>query len=315
MIDVARYITKNADSWDKFVDESKNGTFLFKRGYMDYHAMRFRDHSLIVHDTKGNMLALLPADEKDGVLRTHGGLTYGGLVTLPSMKTVRLLKVFDAICEYARVQGFDRILYKTIPSIYHRIPAEEDRYALFLNGAKLIRRDVLSVVLQADQNPFAQHCQRKVRMAREHRMVIAEDDKFSVYWPMLTDILLARHGVTPTHSLSEIQLLRERFPESIKLHTCFEGSEMLAGIVMYLSGNVAHAQYIGANPRGRKLGALDLLFTDLIDNTYRNYPYFDFGISTENNGYYLNASLIRHKEKFGARAVVQDCYEVEIARF
>ena len=35
--------------WDTFVQESKNGTFLFVRDYMDYHRDRFQDCSLLVY--------------------------------------------------------------------------------------------------------------------------------------------------------------------------------------------------------------------------------------------------------------------------
>ena len=38
------------------------------------------------------------------------------------------------------------LIYKTIPFIYHRVPAEEDRYSLFRVGGLLHRRDVLAVV-------------------------------------------------------------------------------------------------------------------------------------------------------------------------
>ncbi|MEM2995379.1 MAG: GNAT family N-acetyltransferase, partial [Candidatus Bathyarchaeia archaeon] len=40
--------------------------------------------------------------------------------------------------------------------------------------------------------------------------------------------------------------------------------------------------------------------------------YFDFGISTEKEGRFLNVGLITQKEEFGARAVVYDTYEIEV---
>ena len=39
---------------------------------------------------------------------------------------------------------------------------------------------------------------------------------------------------------------------------------------------------------------------------------FDFGISTEQGGRYLNEGLIFQKEGFGARTVVYDTYELNI---
>ena len=49
MFEIVRYTAEKADEWNAFVAESKNGTFLFNRGYMDYHADRFVDHSLMFY--------------------------------------------------------------------------------------------------------------------------------------------------------------------------------------------------------------------------------------------------------------------------
>jgi len=51
---------------------------------------------------------------------------------------------------------------------------------------------------------------------------------------------------------------------------------------------------------------------DKIINQYCQKKYFDFGISTENNGHYLNRGLIDFKERFGARSVVYDSYELKL---
>ena len=60
---------------------------------------------------------------------------------------------------------------------------------------------------------------------------------------------------------------------------------------------------------GKELGVLDLLFDYLINQEYTNYPYFDFGQSTEQMGNYLNESLIFQKEGFGGRGMCYDIYE------
>ena len=52
--------------WDEFVGGSKNGTFLFFRDYMDYHRDRFEDHSLLIWEDNGRLIALLPANREGG---------------------------------------------------------------------------------------------------------------------------------------------------------------------------------------------------------------------------------------------------------
>ena len=63
MYEVRRYTTEYTDEWNQFVSASKNGTFLFDRRFMDYHADRFHDHSLLVYRDR-RLYALLPANEK-----------------------------------------------------------------------------------------------------------------------------------------------------------------------------------------------------------------------------------------------------------
>ncbi len=57
---------------------------------------------------------------------------------------------------------------------------------------------------------------------------------------------------------------------------------------------------------GLNLNCNDLIFDYLIGGYYKRQKYFDFGISNEKNGLYLNKGLPHYKSQFGAHAVVQD---------
>jgi hypothetical protein len=321
---VQRYTPADAPAWDAFVAASKNGTFLLQRGYMDYHADRFRDHSLLVRDPEGRLRAVLPAcvplaagcqwhPGDDRRLVSHGGLTYGGFVSGVDMKVPLMLEVFEAVAAYLTSQGFREWVYKTIPSIYHHGPAEEDRYALFLAGAALSRRDVLAVVDRRVRLPYQERRARAVNRARKAGLTCGEDDDLAGFWEVVTANLRERHGAAPVHSLAEIELLRGRFPANIRLFTCRGGDRLLAGVLIYECPTVAHTQYIASTEEGRRAAALDLLFDDLLGRHYTDRPYFDFGISNESDGRKLNRGLIDQKEGFGARAVAHDQYTLALA--
>lgn len=64
MFEIRRYSPDQAEAWNLFVAQSKNGTFLFDRRFMDYHADRFADHSLMVY-RRGKLYALLPGNVAD----------------------------------------------------------------------------------------------------------------------------------------------------------------------------------------------------------------------------------------------------------
>jgi hypothetical protein len=308
---IERYATSFKGEWDAFAQASKNGTFLFTRDFMEYHSDRFDDHSLIVR-RGAEILALLPANSVGAELHSHQGLTYGGLVMSASMTTPDAVAVFDSLLAHLRREGFHRVHYKTMPSIYHRIPAEEDLYALFLADAMLSRRDVLSVVPLGRRGPVQSRRRRGASKAAKQGVLITEAEHFGAYWGLLTRHLQERYGVDPVHALDEIELLRRRFPDAIKLFEARIGVDVIAGVVIFESPMVAHVQYIAASMQGREASALDAIFQHLLENVFDRKPYFDFGISNEQAGRYLNHGLIEQKEGFGARTVVHDHYVIEL---
>jgi hypothetical protein len=309
---VERYRDVDAATWDAFVRASRNGTFLFERGYMDYHRDRFPDHSLVVRDPGGELVAVLPAHAAGDVVASHRGLSYGGLVIGPRTKTPDVLRAFEAVLLHLQAAGFRALDYKTVPHIYHCHPAEEDRYALFLLGAELVRRDLLSVVDLGDRLPYQGRRARGVKKAQSAGVTVQPETDFAEYWDLLSAALAERHGAAPVHSLPEIQTLSERFPANIRLHTARQGGRLLAGVVTYESDRVSHAQYIAASPEGRELAALDLMFDHLLNDPGWDYAYFDFGGSHAEDGRVINAGLIDQKEGFGARAVAHDQYRIDL---
>lgn len=309
-VTIRPYTPDNAKPWNDFVATSKNGTFLFNRNYMDYHADRFTDASLMAYEGE-HLVALLPANKKADVLQSHGGLTYGGWVTNADMTTPRMLELFDALKAHLSASGLSKCVYKVMPTFYHRLPAQEDLYALFRNGAKLVRMDISSTIPIANPPALAKGRKYAASVARKHNLEVRETSDYPTFFAILTEVLKARHDTTPTHTLEEMQLLASRFPENIRLFGAFTpGGEMLAGTVIYDCGPTVHTQYMGTTLEGRDQGALDLLIITLFRETFADRTFFDFGISTTEGGTVLNPGLIAQKEMFGGRGTVHQFYEI-----
>ena len=321
IVKIIQYTPQLADEWDAFVKESKNGTFLLERRFMDYHSDRFSDCSLLLYEDN-ELVALFPANwvEAEGTIYSHQGLTYGGLILTTAASQTQVLNMMQAICYwYIDYLQAHRMVYKPIPYIYSSCAAQEDLYALFRAQARLLSRGVSSVVCM--QNPLQM---RKLRLRGARKAIdnglyidrMTEEDwpTLQEYWVLLTDVLSRHHGVTPVHSVEEMQLLMSRFPQQIKLFLVRHDREIVAGCLVFVTTQVAHIQYIAAGEKGREMGALDLLFRHLINERYRQMAYLDFGISTEHGGQWLNEGLIFQKEGFGARSVCYDTYELELDR-
>ena len=320
-MDIVQYTLQQAEQWDLFVQESKNGTFLLERRFMDYHAERFKDCSLMIYEDS-KLVGLFPANWDEGaqMVCSHRGLTYGGLIYSSDATQMSVMQMLHAVfvwyMDYLQAQ---RLLYKAIPYIYSNCAAEEDLYALFRAGAQLKSRSVSSVVTQSNPLKMRKLRQRGAQKAIDAGLYVekmADDDWDTLrrFMDLLTEVLWAHHHVAPVHTTEEMQLLMSRFPQQIKLFLAKKEGDIVAGCIVFRTKCVAHIQYIAAGEEGRKLGALDLLFRHLISEQFRQLPYVDFGISTENGGLYLNEGLIFQKEGFGARAICYDTYELELDR-
>lgn len=310
MFKIIAYNNIYQKEWDNFINCSKNGTFLFYRQYIDYHQRRFTDCSLMIYQ-KERLVALLPANKTpDGIIYSHQGLTYGGLILSTEATTQMVIDMFSIINSYYKTQGNNKIVYKTSPFIYHRYPSEEDLYALFkVCKAQLIARDIASVVLPKNAIRFTQLRQRGIKKAQKLGVKIEISTQYELFWDILTQNLQEKYGVMPVHSLAEIKLLAAYFPQNIKLYTAKIHGNTIAGSVIYETQQTIHVQYISANKEGKAIGALDLLFYYLLNEVYSEDLYFDFGKSTEQGGLFLNQSLIFQKEGFGGRGICYDTYE------
>jgi hypothetical protein len=311
MVTIERYEGSRKKRWDDFVSQSRNGTFLFFRDYMDYHADRFTDHSLMFFE--GNaIIGLLPGNISGTDYFSHGGLTYGGVISGTRMNTLRMVESFQALREYLIRAGIRRLLYKPVPHIYHRAPAEEDLYALFREGALLLKREVSSSIYLPGTRIAGSRLrgsQKAVRDGVEFR----ETDEVATFLSMVDGRLKEKYGVRAVHTPEEMTLLMSKVPGCIRLFGAFFRDVMIAGAIVYQWRTTAHLQYLSATAEGRERRAADLIVARLATEMYRDFQWFDFGISTEQDGMVLNEPLIKQKEEYGASAICYDTYALELS--
>ncbi len=325
------YSINKREAWNKFVEDSKQGTFLLNRNFMDYHADRFFDCSLLVYkddvaegdDHDDSLVALFPANwcEEEKTVYSHRGLTYGGLLTKADTTQSEVLQILQKVLLYfEHYLGAHTLVYKPIPYIYSRVPSQEDLYALFRAGAQLRSRSVATVVSVANPLSMRTLRLRQAKKALEHGFYIerikdGDEEGLREYWAVLEGVLQEYHQTRPVHSVEEMSLLMHRFPKEIKLYVVKDtGARIVSGVMIFETDTVAHIQYIASATEGRKYGALDLLLRHLCGEKYKDKEYIDFGISTERDGYYLNEGLIFQKEGFGGRAVCYDTYHIDLDR-
>ena len=312
MIEIRLYDTGMQDLWNETVAVTRNATFMHNRQYMDYHSDRFADFSLMAF-AGGKPIALLPANRVDNTLWSHQGLTYGGWLMTNNCDAVSIMNVMAAATRFLKDWGIDEIVYKAVPHIYHRYPAEEDLYAIFCHGAQLTESSLSASIDLTNAIGLDRGNRSSVNQAHRNGIEINGSNDIDGYWNVLSEVLQERHDTLPVHTAEEMKLLMSRFPENIKLFTATVDNEILAGTVMYLAGPTAHSQYIASSSKGRELKALPLLFDTLIKTfAERGFRYFDFGISCENHGKILNEGLVTQKNRLGGRGIVYNTYRIKL---
>jgi hypothetical protein len=311
-LSVSQYDAGSKAEWDNFVDAGKNATFMFRRDYMQYHADRFDDHSLIVCKD-AQIVGLLPANLRDAVtLCSHQGLTYGGFVLRRDVTLAEAIAIVQASLAYLEAKGIEKLVYKRLPRIYNTLPDDEIDYGLFLLDAELVRRDCSLVICCAERLPVRRDKRNKINKGGRAGLTLREDGTFGPFWlEILQPRLMERFGVKPVHTLEEITLLASRFPHHIKQFSAFAEGKIMAGATIYETPTVAHLQYSAVTSEGERRGALDFLLDWLISQRYKDKRFFDFGICNEREGRAVNHGLLHSKEGFGARSVAHDFYTID----
>jgi len=279
---------------------------------MDYHQNIFDDNSYVLF--KANKpFALFPANKAVNILISHQGLSYGGLLLQSDAKFDNVLLAFTALLKQIEIDGFTEITVKLIPKIYHDLPSDELDYLLFKINAKLFRRDISSVI--ETPNPLtvsSSNRKRGLRRAKNNNLKVRESTDFESFWnSILIPNLKSQHNAKPVHSIDEIVTLHKNFPKNIRQFNVYKKDVIVAGVTIFESKNVAHAQYISGNESKQELGSLDIAFDYLINTVYKQKKYFDFGISNENEGQQINKGLLSWKESFGARSTTIDFYSID----
>jgi hypothetical protein len=312
---VIRYQPEHKQQWDDFVRAAKNATFLFYRDFMDYHSDRFEDYSLMVYK-EDTLFALLPANKKGNTVFSHQGLTYGSFILSESAKLLDAFEGFKSLLGFLHLKGIDKLDIRVIPTFYNTLPSDEMAYFLFKAGAHLLKRDVLMVIDYRNNLGFQKNRREGINKAKRNKLEVKIDGNFETFWnAILIPNLKNKHGASPVHTLAEIQLLASRFPENIQQVNVYKDNKIVAGTTVFLTKTTIHPQYVSANTDKNSFGSLDLLYDFIINHYRQDKQFFDFNISSEENGNILNQGLLFWKESCGARTFTADNYVVDTSAY
>ncbi len=279
---------------------------------MEYHQDRFQDFSLVITDENDSIKAILPANRVKDTVFSHQGLTYGGLVINHKTKLSDFIVLFKEVLKFLNTNEINNFEVKVLPVIYSDFPSDELEYLAFLCKANLTRKDTLSVIDLNSNYKYSHGRKQEISKAKALGFVVKEVNNFDAFWnEILMPNLAEKHQAKPVHSLTEITLLKEKFPKNIRQFNLYLDNKIVGGTTIFETSTVAHSQYISGKNNAETNLSLDFLHHHLITEVFQNKKYFDFGISNENQGQNLNSGLLFWKESFGARTITQSFYQFD----
>ena len=281
--------------WEEFVSKrARNAHFMHGRCYLDYHADRFDDHSLLFFGEKATPLAVLPANRVGEVLVSHGGLSFGGLLVSPRFYLSHWHEAFAAIGDHMAGGGLETLDYRPPPPWYHQQPGEEDIYLLESTGLQPV---ILGSAICQIAGRFPGNSTRRNESRAAGLDVAREDTALGETIELVAETLRQRHEAAPVHSRAEIEHLAGLFPDGIRCYTVRRGAELVAGIIVFVTAPAVKSQYVGYT-NGRAMSAA---YAHLFSLEELRGRWFDFGTSMAGGGDVVDAGLFAYKESLGGK--------------
>jgi len=331
MIIVQKYNNKLLQEWDSFIDISNNGTIFQKQSFLLYHKDRkFKNCSLIVK-YKEQILAVIPAAEvtekKSKCFYSHPGSSYGGIVTKSNISFQLINEIIIALENYLKKNNFSSIFIINSPKIYsltqndsleyllqwHQYNCEENyiSHAVSLHSTATVEK-----LLSKRKSRYIQN-NKKLQKIKLHKIDNTNNlNHINIFYDILTNSKKT-YDIKPTHSLEELIILLEQFPDNIELYISLHQNQIIGGyLIFHTNQNTSMVFYnVIMNKAIYKQVAMLQLYHSMKLAKEKNQQFIDFGVShipKSNNPLEPKFSLIQFKEQFGAAGVQRTAYYKEL---
>lgn len=308
-IKVVRFEDRYFDHWNRFVEESSNGTLFHRLDFLDYHGDEFREaiHNIIW--LKGeSIVAVMPMLVKELNGKRHAtspfGASFGGIVTGAKLPLRSSESIATALLEYFASNDISSCEITYADSYVHEAPNAHLEFSLFRRDFSIVKAEVFSVIQlpldhETARRKYEGRARTSLKKACPHFKIQHRADMTQFYEILQEDKL--RHNSEPTHTLPQLLDLQTRFPASIWCDIATHDHGGRAGVLyVSLNGQAIMTFYMAQETVVLSLDGTNVLVDLGIQNAIEmGYKYFDFGGSTL--GYEIeNIGVSNFKESFGA---------------
>lgn len=287
--------------------------------FLDYHKSRF-DTEYLVYSENGKDLFAIPLVKKGGLLISHPGATYGGLIELSEIDNYE-----DTL------QRFISELKQNKYELEIKLPSKllvDKKSNKFIDLIETKFKPILSeeeTIVDLQKTNFENlstsgfNKGHKTEIARFAKNItsdfqIINNKHFQKYYDILYQNT-QKFNSEPTHSFEEFTLLHNLFPEKIKTYCVLdkENKEVISGITIFILNNISVSGFYSTynyNLGKEYLGSLKYSYWKLFRALQlENYKFFNFGIDVK-HGELPNDGLRYFKDGFGGYQLNRSLYRL-----
>ena len=318
---------KEKKKTDEFIlKESVNGEFINTCLFLDYHPSgRFVDDSIVVWETNSGAVVgcMMAAQTEEGEVVSHPGTTFAGPVVDSKSDIQTKEEILGVILHYYESK-YKKIELKLLPGCYSLQPNDTLSYFLLRRGyifgmtalANIVNltkikedEEIMHLFTSGRRNHVKKAIKEKRFYFKEEREVVPK------VWMHMNENLATKFHSSTTHTLNEINDLRERFPDRIlPFYVYTNEQEYGAFALVFCFKNVFHTQYLDVNYKlSSSYPNLYLIYMLMKEACARKYSFISFGASTENRGQSVNYGLYHYKNGYGGGDLVLPVYTFDTA--
>lgn len=332
-INLVKYDDKYFDEYEKFIENSINGTIFHERKFISYHPSdRFNDCSLMIY--KGEkLIGIFPAAilEKNNIkiLKSHPGTSYGGLVLKDNLPYSHIDEIFDSIELFCRENNIKFIEFRHSPRIFLNNPLDQVEFVLLhrnyireaeelstcynLENIKYLNeKEYLDYYNNNSKTKVKQNIKKAISYNLTFKFISDENEINEFYFILENN--LKKYSTKPVHSLDEIKKLFELYPNRIKIPVVEYENKIIGGFLIFnINKNGWHIFYSALDYENLKYKPIHYCLFKLKKHLSElSFKYLNYGISTENSGKYINHSLLSFKESFNGLGVIRTYWQKEL---
>ena len=135
---------------------------------MEYHADRFIDYSVLCFRDQ-ILVAICPAHKVGEELKSHWGLTYGGVLWGSDVSYIESLELADLFKKHLRDEGFKTLRIKGVPEFYLNEELKSRSADLYLDAIMNHSEFVYAIDYSQPLSIHRNHQRRKNNFRKSYR--------------------------------------------------------------------------------------------------------------------------------------------------